>query len=332
MSKHDPLLKIRFDGAAVGPGRISVSHLLSFLDGFNKVLQRTARVLLGEADSIREGPTPREIREEVEFALVQLTHGSPATIIGLDRIKKEQSFPEMDFGFEILEKALGGLEAVGNGGANGALPPGYDRGVLMAWRGTGSVLGKGINTIQFTLNNREKPLQTTLTLPYLTQIRERIRGPEINIRTIEGRLLMADFKEAGTRCRIHPSVGDPILCHFGEEQKEDVLENILQYVRVIGEASEDPGSKKIKSVKIHDIECLADFLSEATQLPASSLLMTGSFWESRTIKELAILQNVPPIEDISVLFGTWPGEPDDGFEEAIDQLRHGSSDKGSKHE
>lgn len=326
MNNHDPLLKIRFDGAAVGPGRISVSHLLNFLDGFNKVLQRTARVLLGEANSVREGPAPREIREEVELDLVQLTHGSPATIIGLDRSKKELSFPEMDFGFEILEKALAGLEIVGNGEANEAFPPGYDRGVLMAWRGTGTVLGKGIDTIQFTLNNRTEPLRATLTSSRLVQIRERIRGPETNIRTIEGRLLMADFKEDGTRCRVHPSVGDPVLCHFGEEQKEEVLENILQYVRVIGEASEDPGSKKIKSIQIHDIECLADFLSEATQLPASSPLMEGAFWESRTIEELAILQDVQPMEDVSVLFGTWPGEPDDGFEEAIDQLRHGNSD------
>jgi len=26
--------------------------------------------------------------------------------------------------------------------------------------------------------------------------------------------------------------------------------------------------------------------------------------------------------DVRALFGTWPGEVDDGFEEAIDELRH----------
>jgi len=51
---------------------------------------------------------------------------------------------------------------------------------------------------------------------------------------------MADFKEHGTRCRIHPSVGEPIICLFDEMQKEEVLENILFYVRIIGEAKEDP--------------------------------------------------------------------------------------------
>ena len=49
-----------------------------------------------------------------------------------------------------------------------------------------------------------------------------------------------------------------------------------------------------------------------------------------TVEDLARLQNVGPIEDVSVLYGTWPGELDDGFEEAIDQLRHGVVNKDSK--
>ena len=49
MNEHEPLLKIRFDGEAVGPGIIPVSHLLRFLINMNKALQRTGRVLAGEA-------------------------------------------------------------------------------------------------------------------------------------------------------------------------------------------------------------------------------------------------------------------------------------------
>ncbi len=47
-----------------------------------------------------------------------------------------------------------------------------------------------------------------------------------------------------------------------------------------------------------------------------------SFWDSPTIEEIVRSQNVRPMEDVSVLFGTWPGDPDDGFEEAVDGLRH----------
>lgn len=46
------------------------------------------------------------------------------------------------------------------------------------------------------------------------------------------------------------------------------------------------------------------------------------FWETPTIKELTRAQRVKPIANIESLFGTWPGDDDDGFEEAIDELRH----------
>ena len=328
MNEHDPMLKIRFDGAAVREGRIPISHLQSFLDGFAKVLQRTARVLLGEADSVREGPVPRGIREEVEFDLVLLTHGSPATVIGLERSRMNPSLPGMDFGSEILEKALGGLESAANGEADDALPPGYDRGVLIAWRSMGRILGSGVDEIQFSFNGRTEPLRANLTPPRLARIRERIHEPEINVRTIEGRLLMADFKEDGTRCRVHPSIGDAVICRFGEEQKNEVLENLLQYVRVTGEAEQDAASGKIKSIEIHDVERLKGPLGETAGHAESSIPVTTSFWESRTIKELALLQNVRPIEDVGVIFGTWPGEEDDGFEEEIERLRHESANQG----
>jgi len=47
----------------------------------------------------------------------------------------------------------------------------------------------------------------------------------------------------------------------------------------------------------------------------------SDFWNSPTIEELAEAQNVKPLQDIKALFGTWPGEEDDGFEEEITALR-----------
>ena len=53
------------------------------------------------------------------------------------------------------------------------------------------------------------------------------------------------------------------------------------------------------------------------------------FWMSPTLDELAKAQNVGPL-DTTALRGTWPGEDDDGFEEAIDELRHaGLEDKSN---
>lgn len=328
MDEQNPLLKIRFDGSAVGQGKISVSHLLRFLSNLNKAFQRTGRVLQGGSESVRRGQPPRNIKSEVELELVLLTHGSPAAVLGFERRQKVASFPGIDFGSEILEKAIGGLEAAQKDEADEALPAGYDRGVLMAWRDAGILFSQGIDKIEMTLNHRESVVRTSFTPTGVLRIQERIKGPQVNIRTIEGRLLMADFKEHGTRCRVHPSAGDPVLCLFDEEQKDEVLENILQYVRIVGEAKEEPSSRKITSIKIHDIERLEDRQDESTDLLPRGTPISRTFWESPTLEELAYSQNVRPMTSVQALFGTWPGEEDDGFEEMIDELRHPERKRG----
>ena len=207
MNTPEPLLKIRFDGKAVGPGKISVSHLLRFLPNLNKVLQRAGRVLQGERDSSRQGRPPQNIKVEVALDLVLLTEGSPSAVLGFERRQYAPSFPQMDFGLEILESAISGLEDI-------------------------------------------------------------------------------------------------------------------QKVRIIGEAREDPLTGKIASIKIHDVERLDDRDDEAADLLPLGTPVTRNFWESPSLEELALSQNVHPLKDVRKIFGTWPGEDNDGFENAIDILRH----------
>ncbi len=328
MNERNPTLKIRFDGDAVGPGKIPVSHLLRFLSNMNKALQRTGRVLQDEAESVRQGQPSRNIKEEVELDLVLLTHGSPAAVLGFERRQTKMSFPEMDFGLEILKKAIGGLATVQEDTSEEMLPAGCDTGVLMAWRDAGMLFHQEVAKIEFTLNHEIAPMKTAFTPEGFRRIQERIQGPQTNIRTIEGRLLMADFKEHGTRCRVHPSAGSPVLCLFDEEQKDEVLDDILHYVRIVGEAKEEPISGKIISIKIHDIERLEGRDDEATELLPQGTPISQGFWESPTLDELAKLQNVQPMTNVQALFGTWPGEENDGFEAAIDELRHPAGERG----
>ncbi len=328
MNTKEPLLKIRFDGQAVGPGRISVAHLLRFLGNFNKALQRVGRVLQGKADSIRRGAPSLDMKNELALDLVLLTEGSPAAVLGFEKRQLEQFFPDMDTGMEIIEKALADLEAVQKEDGN-TLPVGYDTGVLLAWRDTGILFQQGISHIEFTLNHRNSPIKTSFTLEGFERIKKRIRGHQVNIRSIEGRLLMADFKEHGTRCRVHPPVGDPVLCLFNEEMKDEVLDNILHYVRIIGEAKEDAVTGKIVSIRLNDIERLEDQEEKSLELLPQGTPISRDFWDSPTLEELALLQNVQPMKDIQVLFGTWPGEKNDGFESAIDELRHQIVMKGN---
>jgi len=120
------------------------------------------------------------------------------------------------------------------------------------------------------------------------------------------------------------------LCLFDEEQQDEVFESILRYVRVVGEAREDPSTSKISSIKIADIQVLEGH--EETQL---DLLPVGtpvpqSFWRSLSIGELAESQDVTPITALDELIGSWPGEVGDGFEDTIINLRQRNRAGGQK--
>jgi len=318
--KH--FLSIRIAGKSVGSGRISINHLLQLMSQFSKSLHRCGMVLMGQAESLRKGPPQKSIKDEIALDLIEITHGSPATVLGFERSSDQQSLDGMDFGLEIIEKSLSGLKQVQQSGDD--LPAGFDPGVLVAWRDLGTLFEKGVSEISFSLDHRRQPFESRYDSKGFQRIQERIRGPQVNIRTIEGRLLMADFKEHGTRCRVHPSIGDPVLCLFDEDRKEEVLENILHYVKVIGEAKEDPFTGKISSIVLHDIQRLEDREQEGTDLLPQGTPLPAGFWQSLSIEELAQMQGVKPLDDIAMLYGTWPGEPDDGFEEEIHKLRQQS--------
>lgn len=322
MNTNEPLLKIRFDGTSVGAGRIPVGHLLRFLGNLNKAFQRTGRVLKGAAESTKQGRPPQQLKEEIDLDLVLLTEGSPAAVLGFERRQTETFLPQMDFGIEILENSIRGLDEVQKTADEAPLPHGYDTGVLMAWRDAGILFFQGVERIEVTLNHRSAPLTTAFTPTGYERIQRRIKGPQTNIRTIEGRLLMADFKEHGTRCRIHPSAGEPVLCLFDEEQKDEVLEDMLQYVRIVGEAKEDAFTERITSIKIHDIQRIEGCEDKAVDLLPQGTPISLNFWESPSLDDLALSQNVQTLTNARVLFGTWPGDDDDGFEASIDDLRH----------
>lgn len=48
----------------------------------------------------------------------------------------------------------------------------------------------------------------------------------------------------------------------------------------------------------------------------------NQFWNHHSLEELAEEQQVKPIYDVTVLYGIWPGEVNDGFELEIEKLRH----------
>lgn len=300
----------------MGPGRIPVAHLQSFLTALNQVLQRTARVLQDGGDSVRRGQPPQALRQGVELTLVMLTHGSDAAVLGFDRTQTSPSLPGMDLGLEAMDRAVQGLASVQEEELAEDLPVGCDDGVLSAWRDAGKLLGQGVDNIEFTLAGEASTVRASLTPVGVARLERRLKEPEVLRQALEGRLLMGDFKESDTRCRVHPALGDPVECRFRDGLQDDVLRNLTRFVRVEGEAMLDPGTGRIRRFVIDSVESISEDGQEFAGAPVAQ-----SFWDTASLEELALSQSVGPMRNVESLFHTWPGEEHDRFEELVAELR-----------
>lgn len=312
----EPILVLRVKGPATESGRIQLADLLNIGKHVQAAVERVARVLVGQADSRRPGRKPQEILKDCSLEVVAFSKGSFEIALDLPRSK----FEAMHLGVEAVERLFEGFDNIGTNGEE--LPVGYDTGVLHCLRDMGSIIGKGITGIEAETSTQRVRRKFTYSLDMRTRITKRIHGPVSSLRSVEGRLLMADFKHDSERCRIHPPVGEPVSCVFHENLTETVYEHLRRYVRVTGEATEDPATGKIKNIKISDIE--------PVELEGETLeVITGDeFWQERTLEQLAEEQAIRPLQRLDDVLGhassLW--EDDEDFEEFLTAMK----DTGNK--
>lgn len=243
-------LKIHFAGPAVQNHRIALLDLVSFCRQLQAAVDRAARVLLGSSSSIQSGRKPAEIRNACALDIVAVEGGSLTLTCDLPVKQQVEIFD--DLGEEALVSVVNGISVLAS--PLESLPKGYDKGVLLALREAGRLFSHGISAINLDLQASKGAWHANYTPEIYQQITVRLHKPGANLRTLDGRLLMGDFKESGLRCRLHPALGQPISCSFDETQKEAVLSALTRYVRLTGHAKEDEG--KILAFKIEDIEII----------------------------------------------------------------------------
>jgi hypothetical protein len=110
---------------------------------------------------------------------------------------------------------------------------------------------------------------------------------------------MADFKEQEHKCRIHPFLGQPILCTFTPEQEEEVYAALRKPVKISGTATINPNNGKVESIAIEKIGVVEQLLIGAKD-----------FHSGRSLEQLAEAQGVPPLDNPKVLAGGWPDDED----------------------
>jgi len=316
--EREPILVLRAKGPATEGGRLPLADLMKIGRNVQLAVERVARVLVGQADSRRPGRKPQEIARECALEVVALNRGSFEIALDLPRRK----FEGMDLGIEAVERLLEGWNRLDGDG--GVLPPGYDIGVLHSLRDLGQVLGPGIEEI--VAQSRTQRLRRTFAFDEDVRLRvaRQISAPVTGQRTVEGRLLMADFRHDGEKCRIHPPIGEPITCFFEESLEETVQELLRTYVRVAGETTEDPATGRITSIRIGDIEPVS------LEGEAFETTTPEQFWEDKSLEQLAVEQAVRPVCRLEEVLGKGAGlwESDDEFEAFLAAIKESREKDG----
>jgi hypothetical protein len=248
-----------------------------------RAVERIALVLRGR-EGMKPGRRPREVEELTRLEVVALRPGS--VTLELDLARGERPLDEMDVGRQALGRLVDGLASLSE---ETALPVGWDAGVLLATKEMGTVLRRGIERIDVEVRGDGAVRRARLEPKTVEVLGRLVRGPVRNLRTVEGRLLMADFKETGTRCRVHPPMGPPVECTFDEAHRQAVLDALTRYVRVSGEAETDEATGRIRLLEIADIEVL-DVVPRGGEVPYP-------FWQRLELDELARVQGVEPVKD-----------------------------------
>jgi hypothetical protein len=255
--------------------------------------------------SLRPGPKTSEVHDECTLELIGIEKGS--TILPFRFAKPQLSLPgATTFGSDVVRSVVTTVKRAGSARDRSE----FDPGVLASLKTLGEVLEKGqISRVEWIAPGRpgEKTTKAIFDKRVRNLVLQKIKTPSQRSESVEGILEMADFKEQERKCRIHPPIGQPILCSFDEGQEDKIYQWLRKLVHATGLARINPNTGRIDELHIEKIDIVEP-------------LLTGGrdFFIERSLEELARVQAVKPLRNPKVFLGGWPADQDvDAFLEEI---------------
>ncbi len=304
-----PVLQLRVRGPGVTSGRIPVPDLIKLCQEAQNAVNRQAEANEGRK-TMHPGPITDAIRHECTLELVAIRKGSTTLQFGLT--KPQMPLPVSDhFGSQVISDVAETIRALGNGNKKRLE---IDSGVLQGLYNLAAVAeSKRITEVDWIApkSNTKKRIIAPVNKAVREKLAQRLSSPTKTIMHVDGILDMADFKPKEHKCRIDPAIGASVTCTFDEPLANEIQSLLRRSVRATGEATLQPYTARIETLKIHAIQPLP-----------SLALGEGNFFSVRSISELAAAQKVKPLRNVSTLAGAFPSDEDiDEFLEEIYSAR-----------
>jgi hypothetical protein len=278
----------------VRPGAINVPDLIRICRATQDAVSRQAEAMRG-GQSLRPGPKTSVVSEECTLELTGIEKGSTVLPFTLAKPQQPLLMPDMtNFGHDVVRQVAMAVKILGS--RKSLKNENFEAGLLDSLRDMGEILNKNLVKIEWIVPSNGKPtIRAMFDKRVRERVIERIKAPTTRSETVEGVLEMADFKSQDHRCRIHPSVGQSIVCTFTTLQEQEILEALRKPVRIMGTATINPNSGKVEAIDIRKIEIIEELL-----------IGEKDFHLGRTIEQLAEAQGVEPLRNPRVLVGGWP--------------------------
>jgi hypothetical protein len=304
------VLKVEVEGPGVHTKSIAIPDLVKICSAIQTAVHRQAEAMERPlAQTLRRGPITASAQEERTLELFGISAGSTGLLFRYAKPQQPLPLPEArEFGTDVLAKVAETVRAFER-----KKPQAHEveAGVLESLRELSEILEKKtITRIKINVprrNGKPRMIRAILNAAARERIAARVKLPTQGELTIEGKLEMADFKEAGKLCRIHPPIGLPLQCTFEPELEDQVYGALRRPARLTGTARLNPNTGKPEELKIEKIEILEELL-----------LGANDFFTSRSLEQLAEAQGVHAVTNPNELAGGWPA--DENIDEFVDAI------------
>lgn len=287
-------VRLTVEGPLASDGRLALSELARLAAELQGEMERIALVLSGEPSG-SPGRRPKDIVNAVRLDLVSMTAGS----VTLELAPHERQQTLIDSLAEVsIEHFLNGVERLQDD--PGAMPSGFDEGVVSGLANFVAGLGRGISSIQIEGQGR----RIRLTPEFKHRLRPRRILSEERSVVVSGRLHMGDFAPSMQKCRIDTPV-EGVVGEFDDDLRDEVLDLMGRLVRAEGWAEISEGGRIVGVLRLAAIE------------PSAEL-------RSPSLQELVDDQGAYPIRSLQELKGGDAIDDFDDFLDAIHSLRAGA--------
>jgi hypothetical protein len=303
-----PDLYIRLCGPKKPTGIIEVEDLKILMDAIYTSLERLSLKELEGKRSLTPGRRSASIKSHIRLFLTSVSSGSVK--LGMKLWQDQQSLRGEPVGATIVKSWLTG---VGHIQTQGVPPANFDRGVLSGLNLMKPLFKRGYDEIHFKWQDAGGGETVKVTYDYATdkQIEAFLIKVADNRRTLSGIILEADYHMPEITFTLYVN-GEAIKCVADEELMSHVLDGTLHNVRVSGDAETDSETKRIKRLRVDNIDVMG--FAEISIPPG----LIAEFWGGVELGQLIERQNVTPYDENDDL--KWEPPTDEEAERYFDVI------------